>query len=121
MKAIMAARMAAIKQDEESQAGAGTGAAAAGAAGEKNGSENIAARGAQTQPAEQAGGEGETAAEAEKIVNPIRSEAPRSHPQHEWDEYGVLADRDMWDMSDEEKLRLEELHRRFDHAKAKKA
>jgi MFS family permease len=108
LQAIMAARMATNKQDEEAQVGVTT------RVGEEEVINNPAAMATAT-----ASSEMKAEVQGEKAATPSAA-AHRNHPQHEWDEYGVLADRDMWDMNDEERLRLEELHRKFDHAKAKK-
>lgn len=111
MNAIIAAKMASIKQsqleqqsDEEAAIDSETGVGAGATAGEG------------VQPAENAGGHEHAGHEQEKTNHHVEP-----HHQKEWDEYALLADRDMWDMQDEERLRLEELHKKFDFAKTKKA
>jgi len=96
MNAIIAAKMASIKQQQDEEKAI-----------EAEQPEPVA------QPAEIEGGQGEAEVEAEKVKEP--------HHEKEWNEYTILADRDMWDMGDEEKLRLEELHKKFDHVRARKA
>jgi hypothetical protein len=91
MNAIIAAKMASIKQQQDEENVIAT-------------NENQNPNQAVQEPAE---------VEGEKIKEP--------HHEKEWNEYTLLADRDMWDMGDEEKLRLEELHKKFEYAKAKKA
>lgn len=44
---------------------------------------------------------------------------PMYRHQHEWTMYEALADRDEVNLDDDERMRLEELHERFDYAKAK--
>ena len=114
MNAIIAAKMASIKQQQMEQQAAGDeeaaieSAPASGTAG--------ADAGVATQPAENMGG-----AEAHQEKNETRETHPHQQHGKEWDEYTLLADRDMWDMQDEERLRLEELHKKYEYAKAKKA
>lgn len=98
MAAIIAAKMAAVKQQKDEEAAI----------------EDHTATTTQVdaQPAENIGGQGDAEVEKEKIKEP-------QHHDKEWDEYAILADRDMWDMQDEERLRLEELHKKFEYAKAK--
>jgi hypothetical protein len=100
MNAIIAAKMASIKAQKDEEAAI------------ESASPEAHVEPA-SQPAEIQGGQGEAEVEAEKVKE--------HHHEKEWNEYTILADRDMWDMGDEEKLRLEELHKKFDHAKAKKA
>lgn len=99
MNAIIAAKMASIKQQQDEEAAL-----------ENNGEAGVEP---EVRPAESEGGQGNAGVEGEKIKEP--------HHEKEWNEYTILADRDMWDMGDEEKLRLEELHKKFEYAKAKKA
>ena len=113
MNAIIAAKMASIKQQQLEQQAAASGDEEAAiestpASGVGAGSDVA------TQPAENSGG-------AE--VHQEKTGTHETHQQHgkEWDEYALLADRDMWDMQDEERLRLEELHKKFEYAKAKQA
>lgn len=115
MNAIIAAKMASIKQQQMEQQAAGDEEAAIESAPVSSGTAGAVA-GAATQPAENLGG-----AEVHQEKN--ETQETRSHQQHgkEWDEYALLADRDMWDMQDEERLRLEELHKKYEYAKAKQA
>jgi hypothetical protein len=99
MNAIIAAKMASIKQQQDEETAI-----------ENNGEAGVES---EVRPAEIEGGEGNAQVEMEKMKEP--------HHEKEWNEYTILADRDMWDMGDEEKLRLEELHQKFEYAKAKKA
>jgi len=99
MNAIIAAKMASIKQQKDEETAL-----------ENNGEAGVEP---EVRPAEIEGGQGNTEVEMEKVKEP--------HSEKEWNEYTILADRDMWDMGDEEKLRLEELHKKFEYAKAKKA
>lgn len=132
MAAIMAARAAASKRDEEDNLSTysarthtdepNVGGATAGITGAKE---------AQTFPAEQAGGIGPTAEEGEKeIADEVAKEKGDeqsrhpSHPihpdHHEWTMYEVLADRDEVDLEDDEKRRLWELHGRFEGVQGRK-
>ncbi|ORY28609.1 multiple drug resistance protein [Naematelia encephala] len=116
MNFIIAARIAAAKkaagdvEDNETTTPKGP---AVGGATEKPGS--------QTFPAEQAGGQGTTAIEAQSEKVPVEHghAGHPSHPEHpahkEWTIYSALADRDEVDLSDDERVRLDELHRRFAH------
>lgn len=104
MNAIIAAKMASIKQAQMEQQ----------AAGDEEAAIETGTNG-QQQPAENLGG-AETHAHQEKTT--ATEEVSQQHGK-EWDEYALLADRDMWDMQDEERLRLEELHKKFEYAKAK--
>lgn len=52
---------------------------------------------------------------ADQLAHPNRP----PHVHHEWSMYEALADRDEVDLADDEKLQLEELHKKFDHAKRK--
>lgn len=45
---------------------------------------------------------------------------PAHRYEHEWTMYEALADRDEVSLDDEERMRLQELHERFDYAKQKK-
>jgi len=99
MNAIIAAKMASMKQQKDEETAL-----------ENNGEAGVEP---EVRPAEIEGGQGNAHVEGEKIKEP--------HHEKEWNEYTILADRDMWDMGDEEKLRLEELHKKFEYAKAKKA
>lgn len=102
MAAIIAAKMAAMKQQKDEEAAI-----------ENSQQTTAISQPVETQPAENFGGEGDAEVEKEKIKEP--------HHDKEWDEYAILADRDMWDMQDEERLRLEELHKKFDYAKSKQS
>ncbi|WVF70989.1 hypothetical protein IAT40_005785 [Kwoniella sp. CBS 6097] len=125
MNMIMAARMAQSKQEDDEAAiesngpAPGTGAAGAPAAGAVAGATEVEA-----QPAEALGGAGkvqEKAAEHE-APPPTSSNIPAHIPHHlhrEWSTYEVLADRDEVDLEDDERIRLAELHEKFDYAKAK--
>ncbi len=92
MAMLMAARMAQSKRDEESSTEAKAPAPAADQ--EK------------TTPATA------TETEAEKL------ERFKNH--HEWSMYEVLADRDEVDLSDDERIRLQDPHKKFQNAKAKR-
>lgn len=104
MNALIAAKMAAVAAQKQQQQEPQDEEAAV----ENNGEKTVAP---EHQPAETMGGHGDAEVEKDKIKEP--------HHDKEWDEYAILADRDMWDMQDEERLRLEELHKKFEYAKAK--
>ena len=124
MNAIMAARKAASKRDEEdndTSEGKGMGEPVGGASaqlpGPGPGNEKIVP---QTMPAEQAGGLGTTAEEGEEEMHQyhqggsanldLHPAHPRSNRHHEWNMYMALAERDRVDLRDDERLRLEGLH-----------
>ena len=125
MAAIMAARMGQVKKDEEANPqGPGAGGPGAGAGpavkdkeaeAEANGPtpvpDNTAQNGA---PTSMSAGVGQM----ERVgSNPAPFIDPQTH--HEWTMYEVLADRDRTDLSDDERVKLEHLHKKFNHAKAK--
>jgi hypothetical protein len=121
MNALMAARMAAMKQEQDDIAGEEQAlesegkAPAAGMAGNEVGQP-------EAQPAEQIGGEGNVGDVAVDEKEPTAEHAEaHAKRQHEWTIYEELADRDEVDLSDDERLRLQSLHETFDYAKAKKA
>ena len=128
MNAIIAARMAAMQaaKDEEgkieAEGPAGTRTARTGSeatatepnVGDKTqaigGATDKAHGGIQQQPAESFGGEGTTAAEAHEQVGASKEMFAL---------YEALADRDEVDLSDDERIRLEDLHKHFNYARAK--
>lgn len=130
MNAIIAARMAAMKaaKDEEGKIeaegqGQGTRTARTGSeatvaepnVGDKTdavgGATDKANGGVQQQPAESFGGEGTTAAEARER---------EGASQEMFALYEALADRDEVDLSDDERIKLEDLHKHFNYARAKR-
>jgi len=128
MALIMAARMAQAKRDVEStdasegsadgadkaekEAPVGAAATAVNVAGEDE-------KAPEAFPAEQAGGEGTLAEHAkDEVLRATLSHGSTVHQPHEWTEYEALADRDEVDLSDDERLRLEDLHKKFDYARA---
>lgn len=132
MNALIAARMAQMKNDAESNLNStATSQTTTRHAAEENTDVNgqekdvgdkeqavggaTAPGGVQTQPAEQAGGSGTT----EQEMNNEKISAHESHP--EWSIYTILADRDEVDLTDDERIRLQSLHEKFDYAKANKA
>lgn len=113
MAMIMAARMAQSKQeDEEARA---------------EGKEIIYPVGSRpegemqdVQPAEQEGGLGKVVSRAGEYTGPqSNAGAPLArvptHLHHEWTIYEALADRDENDLEDDERIKLQDLHNKFDN------
>ena len=116
MAALMAARAAQNKQDEEANP--------SGPSAEKAPAKAAEGPGGETKPPlEVGGGEEEKATATEDAATSATSATHPSHPSHpdhhEWTIYEVLADRDEIDLEADERIRLEELHRKFDGAKRK--
>lgn len=119
MNALIAARMAQMKNDAESNLNS----AATSQTTTRHATEEttdvdsqavgVASGGVQTQQAEQPSGA------TEQEVHNEKTSAHESHP--EWSIYTILADRDEVDLSDDERIRLQSLHEKFDYAKANKA
>ncbi|WWD18216.1 hypothetical protein CI109_102666 [Kwoniella shandongensis] len=129
MAMIMAARMAQAKQDDEEARMEGKNESSAT---NTNANANANAQQAivEQQPAEQEGGlskvesraaeyGGNGAANGNKLTRMPSKFPPHMH--HEWTIYDALADRDENDLEDDERIRLVDLHKKFDHARAKKA
>ncbi|KAK8865607.1 hypothetical protein IAR55_000751 [Kwoniella newhampshirensis] len=127
MAMIMAARMAQAKQDDEEAALEGKTEVGTNAA------NVVEPQGSLDQPAEQEGGlskvesraaeYGGTSTRANRSASASLSRMPSRfapHMHHEWTIYDALADRDENSLEDEERLRLADLHKKFENAKAKK-
>ncbi|RXK35538.1 multiple drug resistance protein [Tremella mesenterica] len=94
------------KQNPVSPSGTGTGE-------EEDVEGGLGEKQTQVQPAEQTGGQGHGMVQGRENVEGGRSE----EDHHLWTQYEALADRDMWDLNDEERLHLHRLHSHFGHAK----
>ncbi|WVQ65222.1 uncharacterized protein L199_003395 [Kwoniella botswanensis] len=118
MAMIMAARMAQAKQEDE-EANVET----------KPEAQGEAIRPIESQPAEQEGGLSKVESHAAEHasasagtpsnIKRIPSHVP-PHMHHEWTTYEALADRDEVDLEDDERIKLEELHKKFHYVKATK-
>ncbi|WWC88201.1 uncharacterized protein L201_003106 [Kwoniella dendrophila CBS 6074] len=127
MAMLMAARMEQAKKDDEE---------ANIANGNKPEQDNMNNNGQQeidVQPAEQEGGLSKVESHAAEHSRPNRSTSfsqnnnnlnripshiPK-HLHHEWTTYEILADRDEVDLRDDERIRLNELHEKFNYVKAR--
>ncbi|WWC68345.1 uncharacterized protein I206_102270 [Kwoniella pini CBS 10737] len=115
MNMLMAAKMAQMKLDRDEESAIETGNA-----NKPEETNSPAENTIQTQPAEQQGGlsknESKAAENSEKPLNRIPSHVPQ-HLHHEWTIYETLADRDEVDLGDDERVRLNELHEKFNYVK----
>ncbi|ORX34129.1 putative transporter [Kockovaella imperatae] len=109
MAAMMAARAQQNKQDEEANAeSSGSSAETATGGGEASVS---------NEPKTQSGQVNEKTSSLSG--DPSHPSHPEHPDHHEWTIYEILADRDEIDMRDDERLKLEELHEKFDYQKKK--
>jgi hypothetical protein len=118
MNAIMAARNANAgtsgPKDEERNIGEKHQAVGGASAGQGD-------DGLQSMPAESAGGVGNTNVEGreERTGPAAKGKRLEVEDHHLWSEYEALADRDEVDLRDDERIRLDHLHRKFEWRKAK--
>ncbi|WVQ85714.1 hypothetical protein IAT38_007880 [Cryptococcus sp. DSM 104549] len=124
MAMIMAARMAQAKQEDEEARLEGKEVVSA---------EQVEAQRAAAQrrtsvayPVEQEGGLGRVESRAGEYAHPTGTPLGRvptgvpQHLHHEWSVYEALADRDENDLEDDERVKLADLHKKFDNRRAKK-
>ncbi|WRT65985.1 uncharacterized protein IL334_002936 [Kwoniella shivajii] len=122
MAMIMAARMAQSKRDDE-EAAIASGRTTPAHAPVPAHQVKTEGQGIDQQPAEQQGGTGNKPLVEQENQIGLSSNIPSHIPQHlhhEWTIYEVLADRDEVDLEDDERIRLNELHEKFDYQKANK-